>query len=90
MEQSPGYVAKGGDCHLQSQEGNLWSQIESSGLFDKFSKVTGTVEFWRCYSHHSVFIWCDPSGTIVLAVYVDDIMLTRSDIGGIENNKEYL
>ena len=36
------------------------------------------------------FIWCGLSGTVVLVVYVDDILLTESDIGGIEKTKDYL
>ena len=58
--------------------------------FDKFSGVIGTFDFRRCYSNHSNFIQCGPSGTVVLAIHVDNILLTGSDIGGIREIKQYL
>ena len=48
------------------------------------------MNFGRSYSNHSVFIWHDPSSTIVLAILVDDIMLTGSDICGIKKTTDYL
>jgi len=41
-------------------------------------------------SGHSIFIQCGPSGTVVLVVYVDNILLSESEIGGIKKTKEYL
>ena len=38
---------------------------------------------------HSVFMHMSP-GTVILAVYIDDILLTESDADGIEKPKEYL
>ncbi|KAK4386771.1 Retrovirus-related Pol polyprotein from transposon RE2 [Sesamum angolense] len=40
--------------------------------------------------HHSVFVQTTTSGMVVLAVYVDDILITGSDIVGIEEAKTYL
>ena len=35
--------------------------------------------FARCHSDHSVFVRRTKSNSVILAVYVDDILLTGSD-----------
>jgi len=47
------------------------------------------VGFQKCYSDHSLSIRRISSGTVILIVYVDGIILTGSD-DGIEKAKEYL
>ena len=42
-----------------------------------------------CAVDHLVFITRQNRGSVILAVYVDDILLTRSDITGIMETKEY-
>lgn len=46
--------------------------------------------FQRNNYDHSVFIRLSSSGSMVLAVYVDDILLTGSDVSDIVEVKEYL
>ena len=46
--------------------------------------MIGVVRFQKCNSDYFVPIWCGPSG-----VYVDDILLTGSNLCGIEKT-EYL
>ncbi|KAL0368882.1 UNVERIFIED_CONTAM: Retrovirus-related Pol polyprotein from transposon RE2 [Sesamum calycinum] len=58
--------------------------------FDKFSRIIGEFGFSRCQVDHSVFVQTTRSGMVVLAVYVDDILITDSDIVGIEEAKTYL
>ena len=51
--------------------------------------MTGTIGFQRCHLDHSMFIRCGMSRTVVLVIYVDDILLlTRTDISDIEETKE--
>jgi len=47
------------------------------------------VGFQKCYSDYSVFIRGTTSGSVILTVYVDGILLTGSDVG-ILKAKEYL
>ena len=46
--------------------------------------------FHKCYFDHPVFIYRTSSGTGILVVYVDDILLIESDIDGIKKAKKYL
>jgi len=48
------------------------------------------INFARCHSDHSVFVRCIKSGLVILAVYVDDILLTRCDSSALTETKEYL
>ena len=46
--------------------------------------------FARCAVNHSVFIGRKTNGCVLLAVYVDDIIITGSDVEGINETKQYL
>ncbi|KAG6387565.1 hypothetical protein SASPL_152757 [Salvia splendens] len=58
--------------------------------FDKFSSVLGTIGFKQCKSDHLVFVRHQTSGIVILIVYVDDILISGSDVRGIEVIKKYL
>ena len=58
--------------------------------FYNFNHIISEVGFHKCYSNHSVFIHRSSYYIMILIVYVDDILLTESDIDGIEKAKEYL
>ncbi|KAL0446127.1 UNVERIFIED_CONTAM: Retrovirus-related Pol polyprotein from transposon RE1 [Sesamum latifolium] len=58
--------------------------------FDKFSRIIGEFGFSWCQADHLVFLQTKGSSTVVLAVYVDYIMITGSDVIGIEEAKTYL
>ena len=45
--------------------------------------------FEKCYSEYSVFIHKTSSGTVILSIYVDNILLIVSDVDAIEKTKEY-
>jgi len=48
------------------------------------------IEFAHCHSDHSVFVCHTKSGSVILAVYVDDILLIGSDSVALVEIKEYL
>ena len=56
----------------------------SRALFDKFSRIITEVDFQNCYSDHSVFIRKTSPGTMIVIVYVNDILLTESNVDDIE------
>ncbi|KAL0355350.1 UNVERIFIED_CONTAM: hypothetical protein Sradi_3981900 [Sesamum radiatum] len=53
----------------------------ADGTFDRFS--------W-CQADHVVFVETTGSGMVILAVYVNDILIIGSDLVGIEEAKAYL
>ena len=44
----------------------------------------------KCKSNHSIFYRNSSSSIILLVVYVDDIVITRSDSKGISSLKSFL
>ncbi|KAK4380940.1 Retrovirus-related Pol polyprotein from transposon RE2 [Sesamum angolense] len=92
MEQPTGYVAQGEKQRMVCKLKKAIYGLEQSprAWFDKFSRIIGEFGFSRCQADHSVFVQTTTSGMVVLAVYVDDILITGSDIVGIEEAKTYL
>ncbi|KAK4388589.1 Retrovirus-related Pol polyprotein from transposon TNT 1-94 [Sesamum angolense] len=92
MEQPPGYVAQGEKqrtvCKLKKAIYGL--KQSPRAWFDKFSRIIGEFDSSHCQADHSVFVQTTRLGMIVLAVYFDDILITSSDIVGIEEAKTYL
>jgi len=48
------------------------------------------IGFARCRSDHSVFVHRTKSDSVILAVHVDDILLTESDSMALAETKECL
>lgn len=91
MEQPPGYVAQGESYMVCRLKKAIYGLKQSPrAWFDKFSTVVSAYGLKRTTSDHSVFIRQRQSGTIILAVYVDDIVVTGSDKDGISDHKVYL
>lgn len=63
----------------------------SRACFDKFSKVVSAYGLKQTeVEHSSVFVCHTQSGSIILAVYVDDIVIIGSNRTGIVDLKQYL
>ncbi|KAL0442260.1 UNVERIFIED_CONTAM: Copia protein [Sesamum radiatum] len=92
MEQPPGYVAQGEKQRMVCKLKKAIYGLKQSprAWFDKFSRIIGEFGFSRCQADHSVFVQTTTSGMVVLAVYVDDILITGSDIVGNDEAKTYL
>ena len=90
MEQPPRYVAHGENiiCRLKK----VTYELKQSPMiwFEKFNMVIFGIEFARCHSDHSVFVRRTKSDSVILTVYVDDILLTGSDFVALAEIKEYL
>ena len=90
MDQPPGYVVAGSEhlvCQLQKA---LYGLKQSPhAWFDQFNAVVLGYGFRRSTSDHSVFVCHSSNGTIVLIIYVDDIIISGSDSTGIANLKTY-
>ena len=91
MEQPPGYVAQGESHKVCKLKKAIYGLKQSPrAWFDKFSQVASSYGLKQTSSDHSVFVRQCDKGIIILAVYVDDIIITGSDHEGIELLKSYL
>jgi len=90
MEQPPGYIAQEENtvCRLRKAIYDL--KQSPRAWFEKFSMVIFGIGFARCHSDHSMFVRRIKYGSVILAVYVDDILLTGSDFVALTEIKEYL
>lgn len=91
MEQPLGFVAQG-QTHLVCKLKKVIYGLKQSlrAWFDQFSQVVFAARFKRSQDNHSVFMQHSSFGIVVLIVYVNDILLSSSDMIGIEETKRYL
>ena len=91
MEQPPGFVAQeeiGRVCRLHK---SLYGLKQSPCTwFGKFSQVIEKFGMQKSKSYHSVFYRNPEAGIILLVLYVDDIVITGSDMTGISSLKSFL
>lgn len=70
-------------CASSRRQFTASSRVHGHGL-TLFSKIVIEASFHMCYSNHVIFIRSGSSGSVVLAVYVSDILLIGSDVNGID------
>ena len=85
MEQPPGFVAQGEHqgcvCNLKKA---LYGLKQSPwAWFGKFFAAVMEFGLQRCQTNHSAFHLHTSAGYVLLVVYMDDIMITNDDSGGI-------
>ena len=91
MEQPPGYVVQGEKMVCSLKKAIYGLKQSPRAWFEKFSNIASKKGFQRCLVDHSVFFRRTPAGEItIMAVYFDDIILTRSDDQGIQDAHEFL
>ena len=91
MEQPPGFVAQG----EKERVCRLWKSLyglkqNPRPWFRKFSQAVEEFGMQKSKSDHSVFYRNSSSSIILLVVYVNDIVITRSDSKGISSFKSFL
>ena len=75
-------------CHLRK---SLYDLKQSPrAWFDKFSQAVKKLSMQKSKSYHSVFHRNSSSGFILSAVYLDDMVITRSNCKGISSLKSFL
>ena len=92
MEQPPGFVAQGESGLVCRLRRSLYGLKQSpQAWFGRFSFVVQEFGMLHSTTDHSVFNHHNSSGQcIYLVVYVDDIVITRSDQDGIQKLKQHL
>ena len=93
MDPPPGFRAEGEYsgkvCRLRK---SLYGLKQSPrAWFNRFSDVILSLGFTRCHSDHTCFTHRRPDGrTVIILVYVDDIIITGDDVSGITKVKKAL
>ncbi|KAK8923585.1 hypothetical protein KSP39_PZI019845 [Platanthera zijinensis] len=90
MQQPPGFESteESRVCHLLK---SLYGLKQSPrAWFDKFSKALREIGFTRSSADFSLFTYHQATGTVLLLVYVDDIIITRDDSNDIQAVKQHL
>lgn len=94
MEQPPGFVAQGEyqGCVCRLKKALYGLKQSPRAWFGKFSEAVLEFGLHRCQTDHSVFhLHTDAGyGYNILVVYVDDIVITGNDSGGIARLKQFL
>ena len=75
---------------MQIKENYLWTQAKSPCVVWKIQPSNNTVGFTRSHADHSIFSKQWDSSSVIPIVYVDDILVTRSDSMGVEETKQHL
>ena len=91
MEQPPGFVAQGEIGKVCRLRKSLYDLKQSPcAWFGKFSQAVETFGMQKSTSDHFIFYKNSSSGIILLVVYVNDIVITRSDSKGMLSFKSFL
>ena len=75
---------------MSSSEVFVWFEKIPRVWFGKFSQAVEGFGMQKSKSDHSVFYRNSSSGIILLVVYVDDIVITRSGSKSISSLKSFL
>ena len=90
MEQPSGYIAQGENTVCRLRKAIYGLKQSPRAWFEKFSMVISGIKFAHCHSDHSVFVRRTKYGSVILAVYVNDILLTGSNFVVLAETKDYL
>ena len=91
MEQPPGYVAQGESSEVCLLKKAIYGLKQSPrAWFHKFSQLLFSYGFVSTVSDPTVMQKRTPHGCVILAVYVDDIIITGSDDVEVTVTKAYL
>ena len=91
MEQPPGYVAQGESSEVCLLKKAVYGLKQSPrAWFHKFSQLLFSYGFISTVSDPTVMRKPTPHGCVILAVYVDDIIITGSDDAEVAATKAYL
>ena len=91
MEQLPRYVVQGETTQVYHPHRALYGLKQSPrAWFEKFSQLILSRGLTPCEVNPTIFRTSTSTGCIILTIYADDILATRSDIIGIAQIKAYL
>ena len=90
MKQPPGYVAQG-ETRVCKLKKTIYGLKQSPrAWFNKFNKVAMQFDFQMCNFEHLIFIRQRSTGYVILAIYVDNILVTESNRAGVDESRAFL
>ena len=91
MEQPPRYAVQGETTQVCHRHCAIYGLKQSPRpWFTKFSKLILSQVLTPCKVDPTIFLTSTSTGCTILALEVDDILVTRSDIASITRVKAYL
>jgi len=90
MGQPPWYVAQEENNVCRLRKAIYGLKKSSRAWLEKSSLVISDIGFARYHSDHSVFICHTKSGSVILAIYVGNILPTGRDSVSLAKTKKYL
>ena len=91
IEQAPSYVGIGDHSKVCRLHQEIYGLKQSPrAWFTKFSELIRCQGFSACKVEPTVFRRSTTSRCVMLAVYVDDMLITGNDLAGIESTKKFL
>lgn len=88
MQQPPRFVAKGGSHKVCLLKKSIYKLKQSPRVwFEKLRNTLVDFGFIRCGLDYSVFVKHLKRGCLILMVYVDDMVISGSDIVGIQQTR---
>jgi len=90
MQQPPGFETTGESQVCRLVKALYGLKQSPRAWFDRFSKALRQVGFTRSSADFSLFTRHRTTGTVLLLVYVDDIIITGDDSKGIQEVKQHL
>ena len=75
-------------CHLRRALYGLKQTLQI--WFAKFSFTISRLSYIASYSDSALFLHCIDKSTILLLLYINDIIITGDDLNGIQELKDFL
>ena len=89
MQPPPGlFVDSNKVCHLRRAFYGL--KQAPRAWFAKFSSTISRLGYMASYYNSALFLRCTDKGTILLLLYVDNMIITSNDLNGIQELKVFL
>ncbi|KAL0295953.1 UNVERIFIED_CONTAM: Retrovirus-related Pol polyprotein from transposon RE1 [Sesamum radiatum] len=89
VEQPQGFIAKGSEEKvLRLKKSTLWAQTSAKSLYSRIDKYFMDREFRRSLSEPTLYIKSQGNDTLIVSLYVDDLIYTGNNEKMIQDFKE--
>lgn len=89
VQQPPVFITTGSENKVLSPQSSIWSLSSTEGLECQARRHLMALCFQRSHSEHGVYTRSRGGGRLIVGVYVDDLIITRSNVSLIEEFKNF-